>query len=92
MGVPRVSLTIVAPMNGHGERVFLHGVREEWMAKVKLCPKTLRWLARQAAKQKVDMPMHEHQRHANAAFEQVRFICMEEARRIERQPKAKANR
>ncbi len=59
------------------------------MAKVELDAKTLRWLARQAAREKDPFPMHQYMQGLNAAFERVRVICLAEARAIEKAKKGK---
>jgi hypothetical protein len=53
------------------------------MAKAKPDSKTLRWLARQAAKERHVFPMHQFEQGQNEAFERVRILCLEEARAIE---------
>ncbi len=59
------------------------------MARIKPDPKTLRWLARQAAKEKHVFPMRQFAQGQNEAFERVRVLCLNEARTIERQSKGK---
>ena len=59
------------------------------MAKTELDARTLRWLARQALREKRPLPMYPYMKGANDAFERVRVICLAEARAIEKAKKGK---